>query len=102
MLDLKYFKDQICDELRGAKCYIKLAIETKTSNPMWSKAFVDMSATELGHATNLYKMFEEYYQKVGSSYSVIPDYLKECYDEAVQMYTEKFAKVRYMHDLYNK
>lgn len=102
MLDLEYFKCQIEDELHGAKCYIKIAMETKSSNPMWSKAFVDMSATELGHATNLYKMCEEYYQKLGTSYTIIPVYIKECYDEITQIYGEKFAKVKYLHELYNK
>lgn len=102
MLDIEYFKCQIHDELHGAKCYIKLAMLTKTSNPMWSKAFVDMSATELGHATQLYKMFEDYYDSLKTSYKDVPEWIEECRDKIVDMYTEKFAKVKLMHEAYNK
>ena len=56
-MDAQYFKDNISDELDGATCYIKRAIEIKGMSPDWAKMFVDMSATELDHAAKLWKMF---------------------------------------------
>ena len=49
-MDAKYFKDQICDELTGAQCYIEKAIELKPMAPSWSKKMVAISASELQHA----------------------------------------------------
>ena len=57
----KYFKDQICDELYGAVCYLKKAIDCAQAHPAWSKKFRDMAEAEQGHATELYKMFMEMY-----------------------------------------
>lgn len=101
-MDLEYFKDQICDELHGAKMYIKNAIEIKAMAPDWGPTLVDMSATELSHATNLYKMAEQYYTKITAQYSEVPKYLKDMWDYITTEYTEKTAKVKYMHSLYNK
>lgn len=99
---LEYFRDKIKDELCGGKEYIKMAIEFKSSHPAWGKMFVDMSAAELSHATNLYKMADEYYKEVTGAYKEIPKYMREMWDEIVTMYTDKSAEVKYMHDLYNR
>lgn len=101
-MDLEYFKDQICEELHGAKCYIKNAIEIKAMAPNWSPLLVEMSAAELKHAANLYTMAQEYYTKVTAQYNEVPHYLKEMWDCIVDNYTEKTAKVKYMHEMYNK
>lgn len=101
-MDMEYFKNQICEELDGAKDYIKLAIELKPMAPAWSKVLVDMSAAELSHATNLNKMMQEYYSKLSETYSEMPDYIKKTYDYTIDMYTEKSAKIRYMHDMFVK
>ena len=57
----KYFKDQICDELDGACDYLKKAIDCMKSHPEWSKKFKTMSEAEEHHATELYKMFMDWY-----------------------------------------
>ena len=101
-MDVQYLKEHICEEIDGAKDYIKRAIEIKPMNPVWSKTLVNMSSMELDHATNLRKMFDEYYNKLSSSYETMPDYMieaKECVDEVC---TEEYAKVRYLHELYSK
>lgn len=60
-LTAKWFKDHICEELEGATCYLKQAIDTMKSYPEWSKKFYSMSEAEQGHATELYKMFIDMY-----------------------------------------
>ena len=101
-MDAEYFKEHICEELEGAKTYIKNAIEIKAMSPSWAKMFVEMSAAELSHATNLFKMFQEYYKKISETYKEIPKYLEELNDSITEDYTEKFAQVKWMHDMYNK
>lgn len=60
-LTAKWFKDHICDELEGATCYLKLAVDTMKSYPEWSEKFHSMSEAEEHHATELYKMFMDMY-----------------------------------------
>ena len=57
-MTISYFKDQIHEELEGAKEYIEKAIEAKVSNPTWSKTFASMADMEATHAANLMKMLE--------------------------------------------
>lgn len=101
-MSIDYFKDQIKDELCGAKDYIILALENKSTNPMWAKQFVEMSSMELTHATTLYNMFNEYYKTLISSYSVVPDYLENAMHEITTMYTERIPKIKIMHEMYAK
>lgn len=101
-MDAQYFKDQICDELNGAKCYIKRAIEIKPMSPSWSKMFVEMSAAELKHADYLYKMFIEYYQQMTNTYKEIPDYIQKIHSDISDMYTEYTAIVKLMHEMINQ
>lgn len=101
-MDAEYFKNQINEELCGAKDYIKKAIELKPMNITWSKMLVDMSAAELNHATNLYKMFNEYYDIMAKKYSEVPEYIEEIRDEVIDCYAEKSAIVKAMHEMYAK
>lgn len=88
----KYFKEQIEEELHGAKCYIKKAMEVKASHPSWSTTFESMSKAELGHATNLYKMLMNYdSSEYSDSYvSSVKNYVTElythCTDELDKLY----------------
>lgn len=101
-MDLNYFKEHIEEELCGAKEYIKNAVEVKPMNQSWSKMLVEMSAAELSHANNLYKMFQEYYKVLTDSYKETPKYIKEINSCVQDLYTEMYSSVKYMHDLYAK
>ena len=57
-MDLKYFKEQIHEELEGARTYIDKAIEAKVSNPEWVSKFVCMADAEADHAGKLMGMLE--------------------------------------------
>ena len=99
---LEYFKTLLCDELHGAEEYIKLALEFKATYPEWAKTFVNMSATELEHATNIYKMAEMSYKETADAYSEPPEFLHEMWEYIVDKYTKKTAKVKYMHEAFNR
>jgi len=102
MLNMHYFKDQICDELCGAKAYVKKALEIKSHNASWGKQFLDMSSVEINHATTLYHICEEYYKEISASYEQVPDYLEQCMKDIINIYTEKISKIKYMQDMYNR
>lgn len=103
-MNLQYFYDQICEELHGAKDYIINAIEIRAMDSNWSSTLVSMSLTELSHADNLYKMFEQYYTTIAKAYGAgkIPDYIDEMKDKITEMYMTKSAKIKYMHETYKK
>lgn len=101
-MDARYFKDHICEELDGACDYIKKAIELKAMDANMSKIFVEMSAAELNHATQLYKMFGEYYAKVTGAYKEEPVYLVEIKNFLGEKFPEKSAKILHMHEMYKK
>lgn len=97
-----YLKEHLCEELEGAKEYIRRAIEIKAMDPSWGKMFYDMSVQELSHADNFFKMFQDYYKKVTSVYKEPPDYMEECMDEIVKMYTEEHSAIKAMQDMYSR
>lgn len=100
-MDIEYFKNQVMEELEGAKQYAKYCIEIKPMNLNWSKMFFDMSNAELEHASNLFKMFEEYMVTLEKSFQEMPDYINKMRSEVVDFYTEESAKVRYILSMYN-
>lgn len=97
-----YFEEHIREELDGACDYIKKAIELKAMDPNMSKIFADMSAAELNHATQLHKMFGEYYAKVVGPYKEEPEYLVKIKDEIEEVFPEKSANILRMHEMYKK
>lgn len=99
---LEYFKRLLCDELHGAKEYVELALEFKATYPEWAKTFLAMSATELEHASNIYKMAETSYKETTTPYKEVPENLWNTWDEMVKKYAKCSAKVKYMHEMYNK
>lgn len=101
-MDLEYFKDKICEELDGAKEYVKNALEIKAMVPAWGKMFIDMANAEIQHATYLYKMADEYCSTTAKAYTEMPQYMLDLKEEIVDEYMEKSALVKHMIEMYNK
>lgn len=101
-MDLDYLKDKICDEVKDAKDYATKAIELKPMAPSWAKIFIDMANAELTHASSLYKMFVEYYQKIAGSFSETPSYIEDMYKDVIKCYTHGSAEARMIIDMYSK
>lgn len=83
-MNARYFKEQICEELDGASCYLKKAIDYMKTHPDWSRKFVEMSEAEQQHATNLYKMFIEMYaesQGKDSYLTSMRDGIMDCFSK---------------------
>ena len=101
-MNAEYFESHICEELDGAKEYIKKAIELKPMAPGWSKVLVDMSSAELSHSTSLFKMFGEHYKKLSDAYSEVPEYIVEINERITDKYTKMYAEIKIMHEMYSK
>ena len=88
-MNAKWFKDHICDELEGATCYLKTAIDTMKPYPEWSKKFLDMAEMEQHHATELYKMFMDMYTDTEGS----DPYMKTMRDGIMNCFSTEMRKI---------
>lgn len=92
----KYFKEQIEEEMYGAKCYIKKAMHVRASHPAWASTFESMSKMELGHATNLYKML------MSDEFENCPDnYVASTKECTTHIYTECSDELEKLYDVYD-
>ena len=101
-MNAKWFKDHICDELEGAVCYWKTAIDVMKSYLEWSDTFCKMADMEQDHATMLYKMSNELYTKVNKAFSEPPKYMQEIHHNITDCYATKYANVKVLLDAYSK
>lgn len=99
-MDLQFLRDQIKDELSDSKMYAKLAIELKPMTESWSKKFIEMSADEHKHATNLYAMFNEYCSKLSDKFEELPDYVDDYRSDVIESYSSCTAVIKEMWALY--
>lgn len=100
-MDFDYFHSQIWDELHGAKCYIKKALEIKPMNKTWGDLFVKMSSAELEHAADLKVMLDEYYAElVKKNDERMAKRITSYYDKIVDDYVDCVAEVKHLHEMY--
>lgn len=88
-MNAKWFKDHICDELEGAECYLKQAIDVMKSYPEWSETFYKMADMEQDHATILYKMFIDMYTDTEGT----DPYMKTMRDGIMNCFSTSMRKV---------
>ena len=89
MQQVKYFKDQICDELKGAVCYLKKAIDYVKTRPEWAEKFYTMAEAEEKHATELYKMFMQMYSESPETNS----YMEQMRDMIMDCFSTEMRKI---------
>ena len=97
-MNAKYFKEQICEELEGACDYLKKAIDCMKHYPEWSKKFKSMSDAEEHHATELYKMFMDWYtdeENQDSHAQSMREGIMNCFSE----YMRKLEDYRITYDM---
>lgn len=100
-MDQKYLKEHMCEELEGAKEYIQRAIEIKAMDQTWGKRFYEMSIQELNHAQYFFDMSKDYYEKVTSALKEVPEYMDDCMEETVRIFTEQYSQIKVMQSLYS-
>ena len=92
-----WFKDEICEELKGAENYLKCAIDTAKNYPDWSKTFYEMAEQEQEHATNIYEMFIDMYTNSEEPSS----YMKSLRDSIMQCFSESMRKIEDHKTMYD-
>ena len=101
-MNLEYLYDKMDDELNDSCEYLRHAIEIKAMTPDWAKQFQSMSKAETDHASYIYKMFNEYYNKLSSAYKTMPDYMADIKKNADEMYMKKIPKIAALQSAYDK
>ena len=99
-MDLYYFKEHLHDELTDACEYARRGLEIKPMSSDWGKALMRISAEELGHAGELYKMYNEYIGKLNETYQEKPKYMIEIEEDISKFYPDMVVKVKMMHEIY--
>ncbi|MBO7452567.1 MAG: hypothetical protein J6U54_19740 [Clostridiales bacterium] len=100
-MDLEYFYNGICEEIDGAKEYIKKAIELKAMSSSMSKKLHDMSKDEQKHAEYLYDMAMAYYGKITEPYgSEVPKYILDLRDKITNLYAKEMVEVKILISMY--
>lgn len=100
-MDFDYFYSQICEELSGAKEYVKHALEVKPMNPRWGDLFLSMSATELEHAKSLKEMLDEYYaEQLKRNDEAMGKRITRYYEKIMDKYVNCVNEVKRMHEMY--
>lgn len=84
MEELFKYHEDISEEIKGARHYAKMAIETKDNHPDYSRRLKDMANQELEHAEQLHKI----------SIGMITDETKPMYEHLHKMDVENMAEVK--------
>ena len=92
-----WFKDEICEELKGAETYLKCAIDNMKTNPDWAKTFHTMAEQEQEHATNIYKMFMDMYTNTEEPTT----YMKSCRDAIMKCFSDSMREIEDLKTGYN-
>ena len=91
---IKKLSDFIEDEISGARCYAKMALELKDSRPELARRFYNRSLAEMQHADDMHadvvELIQEHRQKVGEP----PAAMKELYDYLHDKHIEAALEVK--------
>lgn len=89
---IKELSEQISDEIDGAKCYAKMALKYKDSQPAAAKLLYTLSEEEMGHVNRLHdavaKIITEYRAKSGEPPEAMMAVYEYLHDKQIEKTTE--------------
>ena len=94
--------DQACDELDGAKAYIKCAMKYKTEYPDISQGYYEMSLTEMEHMNKLHDMITRAINHMKAKGEEVNEKMMTIYEYEHDKMMEKATKVRVMQEMYKR
>ena len=98
---IKALSAQIEEEIDGAKCYAKMAIQYKDSQPAAAKLLYTLSEEEMGHVNRLHdavaKIITEYRAKSGDP----PEAMMAVYEYLHERQIEKATEVKILQKQYS-
>lgn len=90
---IAHLYEEMCDELKGAEDYAKLAQMWKSVNGEFAKNFISMANDELKHAAMIRDMANHEMERVMSEHAD-PIFAKEYMKYFGEKFIDKHAKVR--------
>lgn len=91
---VKYYIDELKDEMHGAKNYAEKYVEYKTSRPTWGKYYKTMAEQELVHAGYIKEMAQQAIDEIKATYIGEED--MEAWTECMNKYADCMAVCRIM------
>ena len=99
---IEKLSSMIEDEIDGARCYAKMAVEYKDSKPEFARMLFGMSGDEMEHMGKLHgavvEMINEYRETNGEP----PAHMMTLYDIMHKKHIESAAEVKAMQALYKE
>ena len=105
MTNIKKYKEQIEEELDGAKHYIEIALEYKAmgngnpDNMDRYNTYKAMSIQELEHATRLHQYAVQDVKKLKAVYPDVPPSMQDKWDKTHEEFVEKSAWIKQMQSM---
>ena len=89
------------DEIEGARCYAKTALEYKDSKPELARIMYNLSAQELQHMNDLHALVVEVIDDYRKDKGEPPTQMRAIYDYLHSRHIDEAAEVRTLQSMYN-
>ena len=97
---IQKLSDMVTDELDGAKCYIKMAIEQKEERRGLADALYDISAQEMGHVNILHEQVSEIISEYRKTKGEPPADMLAVYDYLHKKHIEMANRIKVYQQMY--
>lgn len=94
--------DEINDELNGAKCYIKMALEYKSEYPDLSKTLYNISTQEMEHVKMLHDCVIDIIKDYREEHGEPPPDMMAVYEYVHKGQIEKSAHIKTLQTMYKE
>ena len=92
---IEKYKEEICEELEGAKNYAECYVDCKVRGSAHATKYKEMAAEELKHAGYLYDMAGKYVEEMKKAIT-IPEEMKRTWEECTSVYVCKSSQAKQM------
>ena len=97
---IKKLSSMIEDEIDGARCYAKMALELKDERPDTARIFYNMSLAEMQHMENLHAMVVEIISEYRRTNGEPPAVMMELYEYLHGKHIEDATEVKVMQNTF--
>ena len=97
---IKKLSSMIEDEIEGARCYAKMALEYKDSDPEMARIMYQHSLAEMQHMTDLHEIVVSKIDEYRRSKGEPPAAMLAVYEYVHDRHIDEAAEVKAMQNLY--
>ena len=99
---IKKMSEMIEDEINGAECYIKKALEYKDEKPELSRMFYNISNDKMGIMTSLHNGIVDIITEYRSEHGDPPEAMQAVYDYLHERQIEEAGEVKALQTMYKE